>query len=205
MTTDIHSAFFPGKTDLAPVLMLHGTGGDESDLLPIATFLFPEHPKLGIRGRISENGSNRYFIRHDDGSFDLDNLAQETNWLLSAIKQETQRYQLNAEQLIVLGFSNGANIAAYAWLNQPTMFKTAVLLHPMMITPPQQPRNLSGYQAFATYGDVDPIVSEDNFDQLMSQLKTAQATVEIFKNHQSHRLTQTELLAAQSWIKELHK
>ncbi|MCH5462462.1 alpha/beta hydrolase [Lactobacillus sp. LC28-10] len=203
MTTDIHSAFFPGNPDLAPVLMLHGTGGDESDLLPIATFLFPEHPKLGIRGRVSENGSNRYFIRHEDGSFDLENLKQETDWLLNTIEKETQCYQLDAKQLIVLGFSNGANIAAYAWLNQPTTFKTAVLLHPMMITPPQQTRNLSGYRAFATYGDVDPIVSEDNFDQLMSQLQNAQASVEVFKNHQSHHLTQTELMAAQSWIKNL--
>lgn len=203
MTTDIHSAFFPGKTNLAPILMLHGTGGDESDLLPIATFLFPEHPKLGIRGRIDENGSNRYFIRHKDGTFDLDNLAQETTWLLHAIEIETARYQLDASQLIVLGFSNGANIAAYAWLNQPTSFKTAVLLHPMMITPPKQAVNLEHHRAFATYGDLDPIVAEDNFDQLTQQLTDAHADIKIFKHHQSHHLTQTELMAAQAWIKTL--
>lgn len=134
MTEEIHAAFYPGKPNLVPVLMLHGTGGDESDLLPIATFLFPEHPKLGIRGRVKQNGSNRYFIRREDGTFDLDNLNQETDWLLTAIQQETKRYRLDADQLIVLGFSNGANIAAYAWLNRSTPFKTAVLLHPMMIT-----------------------------------------------------------------------
>lgn len=203
MTDEIHSAFFPGKANLAPVLMLHGTGGDEGDLLPIATFLFPEHPKLGIRGRIKQNGSNRYFIRHEDGSFDLENLNQETDWLLTAIKKETARYQLDASRLIVLGFSNGANIAAYAWLNKPTTFKTAVLLHPMMITPPTQAMNLTGYRAFTTYGDLDTIVSEDNFDQLTSQLTAVHAAVEVFKNHQSHHLTQTELMAAQTWIKKL--
>lgn len=203
MPNEIHTAFFPGRTDLAPVLMLHGTGGDESDLLPIATFLFPEHPKLGIRGRINEHGSNRYFIRHEDGTFDLDNLNQETDWLLSAIEQETTRHQLDASRLIVLGFSNGANIAAYAMLNKTTPFKIAVLLHPMMITPPQQIANLTGYRTFATYGDVDPIVSEDNFDQLIQQLTDAHVTVDAFKNHQSHHLTQTELMAAQSWIKGL--
>lgn len=202
MSDEIHSAFFPGKTNLAPVLMLHGTGGDESDLLPIATFLFPEHPKLGIRGRVKENGSNRYFIRHKDGSFDLKNLNQETDWLLNAIQTETARHQLDANRLIVLGFSNGANIAAYAWLNKLTSFKTAVLLHPMMITPPTQSFNLTGYQAFATYGDLDTIVSEDNFNQLTQQLTAANATVKVFKNHQSHRLTQTELMAAQAWIKQ---
>lgn len=202
MSDEIHSAFFPGKTDLAPVLMLHGTGGDESDLLPIATFLFPEHPKLGIRGRVKENGSNRYFIRHKDGSFDLENLNQETDWLLNAIQTETDRHQLDANRLIVLGFSNGANIAAYAWLNKLTNFKTAVLLHPMMITPSTQSFNLTGYQAFATYGDLDTIVSEDNFNQLTQQLTAANAAVEVFKNHQSHHLTQTELMAAQAWIKQ---
>lgn len=203
MTNDTHAAFYPGKTSLAPVLMLHGTGGDESDLLPIATFLFPEHPKLGIRGRIIQNGSNRYFIRRKDGSFDLDNLNQETDWLLAAVQQETARYQLDVRQLIVLGFSNGANIAAYAWLNRSTPFKTAVLLHPMMITPPKHPTDLTGYQAFTTYGDVDPIVSEANFDQLTQQLAVAHATTKVFKNHQSHRLTQSELMAVQDWINKL--
>ena len=203
MTEEIHAAFYPGKPDLAPVLMLHGTGGDESDLLPIATFLFPEHPKLGIRGRVKQNGSNRYFIRREDGTFDLDNLNQETDWLLTAIQQETKRYRLDADQLIVLGFSNGANIAAYAWLNRSTPFKTAVLLHPMMITPPVQSVDLTDFRAFATYGDVDSIVPEANFDQLMQQLTDAHATIESFKNHQSHRLTQTELMAAQTWIKKL--
>lgn len=203
MTNDIHAAFYPGKTSLAPILMLHGTGGDESDLLPIATFLFPEHPKLGIRGRVIQDGSNRYFIRRKDGSFDLDNLNQETDWLLDAIQQETARYQLDVRQLIVLGFSNGANIAAYAWLNRSTPFKTAVLLHPMMITPPEHPADLPGYRVFTTFGDLDPIVSETNFDQLTQQLKAAHAATEVFKNHQSHHLTQTELMAAQAWISNL--
>ncbi|MTV81652.1 alpha/beta hydrolase [Secundilactobacillus folii] len=201
--TEIHSAYYPGKINLPPVLMLHGTGGDESDLLPIAQFLFPENPKLGIRGRISENGSNRYFIRHSDGTFDLDNLSQETDWLLKAIQTEANTHGLDVNQLIVVGFSNGANVAAYAWLHKQAPFKTAVLLHPMMITPPTKPVDLTGVQAFATYGTLDTIVSESNFDSLTQHLQTANAQVEIFKNQQSHRLTQTELLAAQTWVKKL--
>lgn len=201
--TDIHSAYYQGKPELPPILMLHGTGGDESDLLPIAQFLFPENTKLGIRGRISENGANRYFIRHDDGSFDLDNLSQETDWLLSAIQAETEVHDLDPEKIIVLGFSNGANVAAYAWLHKQAPFKTAVLLHPMMITAPTEQVDLTGIRAFATHGDLDPIVSEDNFNMLMQQLNSAHADVKAFENHQSHRLTQAELQAAQEWVKQL--
>lgn len=198
--TDIHAAFFPGHTELTPVLMLHGTGGDESDLLPIATFLFPQHPKLGIRGRINENGSNRYFVRHTDGTFDLDSLSHETDWLLEAIQTKTTEHHLDTSRLIVLGFSNGANVAAYAMLHKTVPFKRAVLLHPMLIDPAESVANLADTRVFASYGDVDPIVSESNFDALTTQLTAQQANVEPFKNHQSHHLTQAELLAAKDWL-----
>lgn len=198
--TNAHTAFFDGDRNLAPILMLHGTGGDESDLLPIATFLFPQHPKLGIRGRITQNQQNRYFIRHEDGTFDLNNVAEETSWLMNTIQSETQKYDLDARQLIVLGYSNGANIAAYAWRYQQPPFKTAVLLHPMQITDAVSSHDLSGIRAFASFGDLDPIVTESNFDHLTSELTNAGAEVKVFKNHQSHHLTQEELQAAKDWI-----
>lgn len=201
--TTIHSAFFPGDPQLAPILMLHGTGGDESDLLPIATFLFPQHPKLGIRGRIRENGANRYFIRHEHGDFDLANLSQETDWLLAAIETESHRRHLDAHRMIVLGFSNGANVAAYAWLHKQPAFRAGVLLHPMLIDPAPTTANLSDVQAFASFGDVDPLVTEANFDQLTQQLTDAGTKLTGFKHHQSHRLSQAELAAAQTWAKAL--
>ncbi|GAA3606748.1 alpha/beta hydrolase [Secundilactobacillus similis] len=199
----IHSAFFPGDDQLAPVLMLHGTGGDESDLLPIATFLFPQHPKLGIRGRIRENGANRYFIRHDHGDFDLANLSQETDWLLGAIESESQRLHLDAKRMIVLGFSNGANVAAYAWLHKRPPFRTGILLHPMLIDPASTTANLDDVQAFASFGDVDPLITERNFNQLTQQFTIAGANLTSFKNHQSHRPSQAELAAARNWVQHL--
>lgn len=199
----IHSAFFPGNTQLAPVLMLHGTGGDESDLLPLATLLFPQHPKLGIRGRIREDGANRYFIRHSHGDFDLTNLSQETDWLLAAIETESQRLHLDAKRMIVLGFSNGANVAAYAWLHKQPQFRTGVLLHPMLIDPSSTTANLAAVQAFASFGDTDPLVTETNFNQLTHQFTAAGASLTSFKNHQSHRPTQTELAAARNWVHDL--
>ncbi|ANZ61145.1 hypothetical protein AYR62_10450 [Secundilactobacillus paracollinoides] len=198
---DQHVAYFPGQSDLAPVLMLHGTGGDEQDLFSLANFLLPQHPTLGIRGRITEGaGANRYFIRHADGSFDLDNISSESDWLWDSVSTLTAEHQLDAQQLIVLGFSNGANIAAYSLLHKQPPFKTAVLLHPMLIEPQSTLPDLTGVNLFATFGDLDPIVTETNFDELITELKTAGADVTVFKNHQSHHPSQAELAAAKDWL-----
>ncbi|KRK47648.1 hypothetical protein FC96_GL002371 [Secundilactobacillus kimchicus JCM 15530] len=198
--SDAQTAFFPGESDKAPVLMLHGTGGDETDLLPIASFLAPDSPKLGIRGRIHENGANRYFKHTDDGGFDLDNLSTETDWLLSTIVTESAKHGIDPKQLLVLGFSNGANVAAYAWLHKKAPFKTAILLHPMMLDPQASAANLNGVATFLTHGDVDPIVSSANFTGLRRQLTDAGAAVEAYTGHQSHQLTRAELSAAKTWL-----
>ncbi|KZL37072.1 alpha/beta hydrolase [Secundilactobacillus collinoides] len=199
--TDLHTAYFPGQQELAPVLMLHGTGGDESDLLPLATFLLPQHPTFGIRGRITEGaGARRYFIRNRDGSFDLTSISQEADWLWQSVATVADEHLLDPQRLIVLGFSNGANIAAYSLLHKQPPFKTAILLHPMLIEEQPTLPDLTGVAVFASFGDLDPIVKESNFDQLITALKTAGADVTVFKNHQSHRPSQAELAAAKQWL-----
>lgn len=198
--SELHTAFFPGEPNKAPILMLHGTGGDESDLLPIATFLAPDSPKLGIRGRVNEGGANRYFQHTPDGGFDLENLSQETDWLLETVHDLAAKHGLDESRLVVLGFSNGANVAAYAWLYKHAPFKTAVLLHPMQLDGQPSTANLSDVSAFMSHGDVDPIVSSANFAALQQQLTDAGAAIKTYEAHQSHQLTREELAAAKEWL-----
>ncbi|AMV61965.1 Carboxylesterase [Pediococcus damnosus] len=180
--------------------MLHGTGGDEQDLSKIASYLLPTSPQLGIRGRLIENGQTRYFNHTADGSFDLNSLNSETDWLLETIDTYTEQYHLDQEKMIVVGYSNGANVAAYAWLTKRPRFKKAVLFHPMLLTPTVDLPDLSKISIWGSHGEQDPIVSKTNFDELMQSLTGTHADVSIFEHEQSHNINEPELVSAKAWV-----
>ncbi|HEX9995902.1 MAG TPA: hypothetical protein VGB45_02065, partial [Abditibacterium sp.] len=129
MSDFIHQ-FLSGTTETT-VLALHGTGGNENDLVSLAQTIFPGANVLSPRGNISENGANRFFRRFAEGIFDLENLREETEKLANFVIQSSQRYGFAANDVIALGYSNGANIAASVLLSRPEILRGAILLRAM--------------------------------------------------------------------------
>ncbi len=123
--------FVPGSSGRT-LLLLHGTGGDENDLVPLGRELDPEAALLSPRGPVSENGSLRFFRRLSEGVFDLEDLKRRTNDLADFILGASERYKLDPGQVVAVGYSNGANIAASVLLRQPGLLSAAVLLRAMV-------------------------------------------------------------------------
>jgi phospholipase/carboxylesterase len=198
---NIRHAYVSGDPNLAPMLLLHGTGGDETDLLEVAEFLGPDNPKISIRGRVSENGYNRYFERYEEGDFNLESLHAETDWLVETVHALSERYELHEEAMIVIGFSNGANIAANAMLaREDTPFKVGLLFHAMQIENVEEPADLTDDRIFMSFGEFDPIISQTNFEMLEANLKQAGALISTFATKTSHTLSQPEMQAAKLWL-----
>ncbi|MFW6771740.1 alpha/beta hydrolase [Weissella cibaria] len=197
----IRHAYVSGDPDLAPILLLHGTGGDETDLLEIAEFLAPENPKISIRGRVSENGMNRYFERYEEGEFNLESLHAETDWLVDAVHELAKRYELHEEAMIMMGFSNGANIGAHAMMaREDTPWKTALLFHAMSVERLEEIQDLTDTRVFASFGEFDPIISETNFDMLTEDLRKGGTLLSTFAIKTSHTMSQPEMQAAKLWL-----
>lgn len=197
--------FKAGNPLLAPILLLHSTGGDEHQLLPIAERIAPGHPVLSIRGRVNDNGINRYFkLRHAGGftqdNFDLDSLALESQWLADEILVLAEKYSLDATRFIAIGYSNGANIALYMTLKGIFNFDKVIALHGMQLTEINHPVSTDNKRIFLTYASNDPIVSERNFNALIQNLETASCQNEIFNCTYGHQLTEDELVAAKKWL-----
>lgn len=127
--------YIPGKNkDLAPLLLLHGTGGDEKSLVEVAEFIAGDAAVLSLRGDIKEGGANRFFKRFHDGSLDLEDLESKTSELITTTRELAKKYQLDFERIIAVGYSNGANIAANALLQAENSFHKAILFHAMQTT-----------------------------------------------------------------------
>ncbi|MHC9531888.1 alpha/beta hydrolase [Dellaglioa sp. L3N] len=204
--TEAITSYKPGKAGNATVLMLHGTGGTESDLLSIADFLAPDSPKIGIRGRLVENDLTRYFAHLPDGGFDLNSLAVETKWLMTVIDELAVEYAFDPEKLIVLGYSNGANVAYYSLLTGQAQFKTAVLLHPMILSSDVKTDiDLSDIKIWGSHGFLDPIVSKSNFGELKNFCQQADIDFTSFEAEQSHQISESELMDAKQWLDETNR
>lgn len=140
---DVHHLFIAGNPNLPTVVLLHGTGGDENDLVPIAKYLTSNHPILAIRGRVLENGYHRFFERYAEGKFNLESLNEQTAWLVKSVTELLTKYDLNTSSALAIGFSNGANIALHALLtHRETPFKNLMALHAMQLTPITEPAKL---------------------------------------------------------------
>ncbi|GAB2027762.1 alpha/beta hydrolase [Lactovum odontotermitis] len=202
--TTTHYLYRSGDPELAPVLLLHGTGGSETDLLPLAEMLLPNHPLLAIRGRVSENGLNRYFERYAEGQFNLESLATETDWLFDELTNLAGKFEMDLTKMIVLGYSNGANIALHMALTKPANFSAVIAHHAMQLTEvPVQADQLAQTDIFLTYCKNDPIVSDESFGQLTENLRAAGAKLSIHNENSGHQLTHSEAQAAHSYLRQL--
>ncbi|WP_201002670.1 alpha/beta hydrolase [Paenibacillus glycanilyticus] len=195
--------FKQGTNPAAPVLVLfHGTGGTEHDLLPLAAAFSPESSVLSIRGNVSENGMARYFRRIAEGVFDLEDLVFRTKELNDFLDQAAEEYGFDRGNLVAVGYSNGANIAGSLLFHYKDSLRGAILHHPMVPIRGLELPNLSGVPVFIGAGENDPICSPEETNELEGLLGGAGAAVDVHWERFGHQLTRSEVAAAAAWYKE---
>jgi len=202
MNFSYHHIFQPGTDPAAaPLLLLHGTGGNERDLLPLARTLSPGAAVLSPRGDVSEHGANRFFARLAEGVFDPAEVTKRTHALADFIAAASAHYGLDPTRLTAIGFSNGANIAATILQLRPTVLGGAVLLRSMVVLgQPATATSLSGKRVLLLNGTADPIVPLDHPPRLAALLRAGGADVTQTFVPSSHGLTAADLTAAKSWL-----
>ncbi len=191
--------YHQGSVDRTLVLF-HGTGGNEHDLIPIAHQLDPSAHILSLRGRINERGMNRFFKRLAPGVFDMDSLKEETEYIIEAIKKLKDKYQLR--NLIFLGYSNGANIIANMLL-QSDLVNKAILLRPMLPTLETQKDELFRTNVLMLSGRFDPIVSLESVNALKKALTERHVMVDHHILPLGHELVQKDMELMHSWYQEM--
>src|SRR5690625_2794302 len=156
----------------APVfILLHGTGGSETDLVPLAEMLDSEYSILGIRGNVQENGMNRYFKRHGEGQYDWEDLDYRGKELYDFIVEKSEEYDFKLEDTVLVGFSNGSNIAIQMILQNPETFKKAALFAPLYPADLSEKQNLSDLEVFLSLGEGDPVVQKKRVNVSLNYLK----------------------------------
>ena len=191
----------PGRPAL---LLLHGTGGDENDLVPLVEMVSPGSAFVSPRGKVLENGMPRFFRRLAEGVLDEDDVRRRANELADFIAEARTAYDLPAP--IALGFSNGANVAAAVMLLRPDALAGAVLIRamvPLTEPPPEPPAaRLDGTPVLILSGATDPLVPADNAARLAAMLEQAGAAVRHEIVSAGHNLSQADVALAQAWFDE---
>ena len=198
--------FVPAKAGVpypVTLLLLHGTGGDENDLLPLGKELWPGAALLGVRGKVLENGMPRFFRRIAEGVFDVEDLKFRTEELAQFIKAASERYDFSMERLIAVGYSNGANIAASLILLHPHYLAAAVLFRVMMPFTPDIVRDFSNLSVFIGAGERDPIVPRSQPEELAGIFESGGAKVTLFWHRGAHELGADDVDAAKKWLPEV--
>jgi len=201
---DFIHEFVPGTSNRT-LLLLHGTGGNERDLMPLGRELDPNAALLSPRGKVLENGMPRFFRRLAEGVFDLEDLKYRTNELADFVAAAGEHYGFSTDQLVAIGYSNGANIAASMLLLQPQVLSAAVLFRAMVPLIPDKLPNLSSVRVWIGAGDQDPIVPASETKRLAELLRHAGADVTIRFAKAGHGLTNDDLEVAREWLKALNK
>ncbi|EMR06028.1 putative hydrolase [Bhargavaea cecembensis DSE10] len=188
-----------GKANRPTLLLLHGTGGTENDLLPIGNFIDPDAGILSVRGEVLENGMPRFFRRLAEGVFDLEDLVKRTEDLNTFINKAAEDYGFDRNNVIAVGYSNGANIAASLMFHYADALKGAILHHPMVPVRDKGLPSLDGTSVFIGAGTNDPICPMDEAKDLKGLLEGAGAEVHVHWENFGHSLTQSEIQAAAAW------
>ena len=196
---DFLHEFVPGNSNRT-LLLLHGTGGNEHDLIPLGRELDPDASLLSPRGKILENGMPRFFRRLAEGVFDLDDLKLRTNELSDFVAAAVRHYKLASDRIIGVGYSNGANIAASMLLLRPEIMHAAILFRAMVPLIPDKLPELSFVRVWIGAGDQDPIIPASETKRLAELLRHAGADVTIRFAKAGHGLTADDLRTARDWL-----
>lgn len=197
-----HYIFKEGKTEHPIFILLHGTGADEENLLPVAQFLNPEASILSIRGNVSENGMNRYFKRHGEGKYDVEDLMKRGEELAEFIEEKAKEHDFSLDNAIYVGFSNGSNIAMNMLLQRDSKVNKAMLYAPMYPIDVEEDVNLADTQIFLSMGENDPIVPVVESERVREIFKARQADVTEFWVN-SHEINEASLVAGKNWLENL--
>lgn len=182
------------------LLLLHGTGGDEADLIPLGRTLLPGAGLLSPRGKVLERGMPRFFRRLAEGVLDQEDLARRTDELAEFIRAAAKTYNLAEDGIVAVGFSNGANIAASLLLRHPGVLRGAILLSPMVPFEPDELPDLAGTSVFIGAGRTDAMVPVEQPERLAELLGSAGADVVLHWEPGGHNLTREEIEAARRWL-----
>ena len=196
---DFIHEFVPGTSNRS-LLLLHGTGGNERDLIPFGRELDPDAALLSPRGKVLENGMPRFFRRLAEGIFDLEDLKYRTNELADFVAAAAQHYGFAADNVVAAGYSNGANIAASMLLLRPEILSAAILFRAMVPLIPDTPPNLSAVRVWIGAGMNDPIIPTSETKRLAELLRNAGTDVTMRFFQAGHELTPADVEAAREWL-----
>ena len=199
---DFIHEFVPGTSNRT-LLLLHGTGGNERDLITLGHELDARAALLSPRGKVLENGMPRFFRRLAEGVFDLEDLKMRTNELADFVAAAVCHYELPANHVVGVGYSNGANIAASMLLLRPKLLHAAVLFRAMVPLVPDKLPDLSFTRVWIGGGDQDSIIPTSEIQRLVRLLRSAGADVTIHFAKAGHGLTNGEVETAGGWLKDL--
>lgn len=203
---DFIHRFVPGRDPAGPVLLLlHGTGGTEDDLLDLGASLRPGAPLLSPRGKVLERGMPRFFRRLAEGVFDEPDLILRTGELADFVQGARQRHGLGSRPIVAAGYSNGANIAASLLLLRPEVLAGAILFRAMVPLQPTTMPALAGVPVFLAGGRSDQMIPPENTAQLARMLETAGAAVSLHWSPGGHALGAAEIDESRRWLAQNFK
>jgi phospholipase/carboxylesterase len=204
MTDDIGfiHRFVPAEdnTSAETLVVLHGTGGDENDLIGIGRAIAPGASILSPRGNVLENGAPRFFKRLAEGVFDPKEVRSRAGELASFIHAAISKYSLNSERIFAMGYSNGANIASTMMLIDPELLRGAILFRPMLVLETDGRSDLSGRGVLISAGQLDPIVPVKSVVRLVELFEASHADVTLKWQQAGHSLLSSEVREAADWL-----
>lgn len=194
----------PASTPSLPILLLlHGTGGDENDLVPLGHMLLPGAEIVAPRGKVLENGMPRFFRRLAEGVFDLEDLEFRAGELAEFVSSAATAYGFDPQNLVAVGYSNGANIAAATLLLHPRTLAGAVLFHAQIPLLPETKPDLQGKSIFLSGGRLDNLVPPGETERLGALLREYGANLTLHWEQAGHNLTRGEIEAAHDWLSSI--
>lgn len=197
--SDFIYRFIPGKADRT-LLLLHGTGGNEADLLPLGFAIDPEASLLSPRGKVLENGAPRFFRRLAEGVFDEADVIARARELAEFVSFAAQKHHFELKSLTAVGYSNGANVASAMMLLDALKAGGAILFRPMvpLSHPPQH--SLEDCEILVSAGRFDPIATPGQVNALVHLLRERKAEVEVRMQESGHELTDEDVKTARDWL-----
>lgn len=205
MSLDFYQHIFQPATapGLPTILALHGTGGNERDLLGLTQAIAPGCAVLSPRGNVSERGMPRFFRRFAEGVFDIEDVKQRAGELAAFVTSAAMHYGFAANNVYALGYSNGANIAVATLLLHPSALRGGMLLRAQCVYTPEVLPRLAGKGIFLSAGEHDPLIPPAQSTALYNMLQNAGASITLAWQPTQHGLIQSDVEMAAGWFNAL--